>query len=82
MIPAPAEGTPGSEFGTNGTVRLDLRKDKAVVAVFFSERSDAKALSSGDLGKLGKAELIGTVFLSTTARPGPELKAFRTCIKG
>ncbi len=43
VIPAPEEGVPGSEFGSIGTVRVDVGQGNGVAAVFFENSQAANA---------------------------------------
>ena len=85
VIPAPEEGVPGSEFGSIGTVRVDVGQGNGVAAVFFENAQAANELGKSigkSLDAKGTAEVIGAVYLSATRGNPKELEAFRTCLKG
>jgi hypothetical protein len=85
VIPAPPEGVPGSEFGSIGSVRVDVSQNNGVAAVFFESAKKAEELSKGigkSLSPKGTAEVIGAVYLSATRDKPKELGAFRTCLEG
>lgn len=83
VIPAPPEGAPGAEFGSIGSVRVEVSRDNGVVAVFFENAKQAKELSKeGALAPRGATEVVGTVFLGANQGRPQELEAFRTCLKG
>lgn len=83
VIPAPPEGAPGADFGSIGSVRVEVSRDNGVVAVFFENAKQAKELSKeGALTPPGATEVVGTVFLAANQGRPQELEAFRTCLKG
>lgn len=82
VIPAPPEGAPGAEFGSIGTVRVEVSQDNGVAAVFFESAKQAKEVSKGALAAQGAAEVVGTVYLGANQGRPQELEAFRTCLKG
>jgi hypothetical protein len=86
VIPAPPEGVPGAEFGSLGSVRVNLSPRNGVVAVFLEDAKKAKDLSKG-IGKSvrsgrGTVEIIGAVYLAANQGRPKELKTFRTCLEG
>lgn len=82
LVPPPPEGEPGSEFGSVGSVRLDLGSGKVVAAVFFDSGKDARGLKQSSLGKQGTSEVIGDVYVSAGKGGSQELRAVKACLKG
>ncbi|HUU97484.1 MAG TPA: hypothetical protein VM487_17245 [Phycisphaerae bacterium] len=82
VIPAPPAGQPGAEFGSVGSVRLDLGAGNGVVAVFFEKAEDVKDLRDSALGARGQSEVLGKVYLWADRSRPQELGAFRSCLKG
>ena len=83
VIPPPPEGVPGSEFGSIGSVRVEVSPGiNGAVAVFFETAKRAEQVSKGALAAQGDTELIGTVYLAANDGKPQEVEAFRTCLKG
>jgi hypothetical protein len=88
LIPPPPEGAPGSEFGSLGSVRVEVSPRNGVVAIFFATAKQAKELGEGEeIAKgapaaQGATEVVGTVFLAANRGRPKELEAFRTCLEG
>lgn len=86
VIPAPPEGVPGADFGSIGSVRVEVSQGNGVVAVFFENAKQAKELGKsfgkGALTPQGAAEVVGTVYLAANQGKPQELEAFRSCLKG
>lgn len=86
VIPAPPEGAPGSEFGSVGSVRVDISAGNGVAAVFFENAKRAnelsKSIGKSALSGQGSSEVIGSVYVSANKGKPKELDAFRDCLKG
>jgi hypothetical protein len=88
VIPPPPEGAPGSEFGSIGSVRVEVSQGNGVVAIFFPRAKQAEELSRSEeisksgLTAPGAAEVVGTVFLAANQGRPQELETFRTCLEG
>jgi len=84
VIPPPAEGVPGAEFGTLGTVSVNAGSGNGVAAIFFENAQQARELSDSPVGaQQEQSEVVGNVYLGVIGSKAPKvLKAFRTCLKG
>lgn len=85
FVSPPAEGTPGAEFGSLGTVRVDLGSDKVVAAIVFETPGRAKEVKRSIFGQdPARSKAIGPVYLATNraGKTPREFEAFLTCLRG
>jgi hypothetical protein len=83
VLPPPPQGEPGSEYGTVGSVRVDVGADNGVVAIFFDGAKRAESFGRSPLGKQSaNSAIVGAAFLTATTGTPEEYGEFRTCLEG